>query len=69
MHKLKIYIEKLKFINFLLFFKVHECVLKSQKSSFEKKSPLDTFNIYFIYSQLVHEFKVCIESREKKILL
>ena len=31
-----------------------------------KKFPLDTFNIYFIYSQLVHEFKVCIESREKK---
>ena len=44
-----------------------KCVLKSKKSQFNKKLFLDdTFYIYFIYSPLMHKFKVYIEKKRKK---
>ena len=66
MHKLKVYIEKNKtnvfFGNFSKSLKFHtKCVLKTEKSYFDKKFPSYTFNIYFIYSPYMHKLKVYIE--------
>ena len=69
MHKLKIYIEKIKkyfFENFSESLKFHViCVLKTEKSSFDKKLSFYTFNIYFKYSPLMHKLKVYIEKNKK----
>ena len=44
--------------------KIHvKCVLKSEKSSFEKKILLDVFNIYCIYSQLMYKFELYVEKQ------
>ena len=65
MHKLKVYIEKIKecfFENISKSMKFNvKCVLKTEKYSFDKKLFAYTFNIYFIYSPLMHKLKVYIE--------
>ena len=66
MHKLKLYIEKNKKMLFCenfsnsMKFRV-KCVLKTEKSSFDKKFLSYTVNIYFIYSPYLHKSKVYIE--------
>ena len=81
MHKLKVYIEKNKKSRHNrrrclarpgeTFYKSMEfhviCVLKTEKSSFDKKLPSYTFNIYFKYSPLMHKLKVYIEKNKKMI--
>ena len=50
--------------------KIHvKCVLKTDKSSFEKRSLSYTFNIYFIYSPLMHKLKAYIEKYKKMLFL
>ena len=44
-----------------------KCVLKTEKPSFDRKFLLNKFNIYFIYSPLMHKIKIYFEKLRNKI--
>ena len=68
MQKLKAYIGKISdfFEIFLKSMKIRvKCLLTTDKSSSNRKFLSYTFNIYFIYSPLMHKLKSILKNKEK----